>query len=189
MTLSAAAAAPSNAISTYSWELADGNRPNGMTISTSYAAPGVYPVVLKVTDAEGLSTQVVQTITVAKPVSAELRLSRIVKANGTVAAEAVIPNSITDEAGRRLGDPVVFGSWSGAVSGDAMKDGLPRSGIRLVSPATKSPGACFTFTVTRIDAHDPGVTAPAADATPKQRQTYVPTNPLTASTCTQQAAR
>lgn len=182
-----------NAVSTpgalYSWDLANGSTSNGSSASTSYGAPGVYPVVLKVTAADGLSSQAIQNITVAKELSAQLSVTRVTLPDGSVQAQAIIPNAIKDNTGTAPGDPVVYGTWSGAVNGDAARGGLTKSGIKLVSPATSNRSACITFTVNRVEGFDPAAPAPDGDAAARQRQVYLPRAPLTASTCPQQAAR
>lgn len=185
--LSAASIAPADAL--YSWDLANGSTPTGASVSATYTAPGIYPVVLKVSSPNGLSSQVAQNITVAKEVSAQVSITRVVNPDRTVRAEAVIPNSILDGAGNRLLDPVVYGSWSGAVSGDAARGGMVKSGIKLASPTTSRLSDCITFTLTRVEAYDPTVSAPVNDATSSSRQVYLPKRSISATACPQQAAR
>jgi len=58
---------PDGSISSYSWDLGDGNTSTSASLSHAYASAGSYTVILTVTDNEGATGFVSQTVTVTDP--------------------------------------------------------------------------------------------------------------------------
>ena len=56
-------------VSAYAWDFGDGNSGSGEIVSHSYAADGVYLIRLTVTDNEGASSSLEQTVTIGAPVA------------------------------------------------------------------------------------------------------------------------
>lgn len=185
----AAGSTSATPITSYAWDLGNGSRSSTRTASTTYTATGTFPVTLKVTNAAGLTNQVVQKITVGKEAIATLSVAKGVNADGTMYAVASIGPYPLDAVTRYSLRPVVYGVWSGGLTGEARGDGWKRSGMKIGSPTARNSSTCITFTVTKMEVPDPASTAPVTDANPKPILTYVPRTPLTASTCSQQVSR
>ncbi len=64
ITLDAGRSQAANAIVSYAWDLGDGNSANAVTINHTYNAPGVYNVILTITDDQGLEGRTNSQITV-----------------------------------------------------------------------------------------------------------------------------
>ncbi len=62
---------------TYSWDFSDGNTGTGMTLKHTYQQPGVFPVVLRVNDGQGLSNSIQQNIIRVQVNSAPLALAEV----------------------------------------------------------------------------------------------------------------
>lgn len=184
----AATSSSSTPITSYAWDLGNGNRASNRTASATYATPGTYPVILKVGNAAGLSNQTLQNVTAAKEIFASVTVSKIVNPDGTVSATANVPRGVRDASGNRL-FPVVYGTWSGAVTGDVSSSGWRTSGLNLGSQPTRNTTGCINFTVTRMESSDPTTAVTVNGKTTMKWMTYMTRQPLTASTCSQQATR
>lgn len=172
----------SGAITSYSWKLGNGATGTSRAQSATYTQPGVYTAEFKVTDSAGFSGATSKQVVVGKLfTAATLTIARSTLPDGSYGA-AVNANAFSDASGRRLVPTALYGRWSGAVQGDAKGSGFTRSGSNFASPATRDAGACFTFTLTRIDAVDP--------STPGQAPvSWFTQAPRMVTSCPQQASR
>ncbi len=57
---------PDGSISSYGWDLGDGNQATGPTPSHTFASAGTYPVTLTVTDNQGASSSITHSVTVTR---------------------------------------------------------------------------------------------------------------------------
>jgi subtilisin family serine protease len=78
----ASASSDDNGIVSYTWTFGDGTTGNGVSTSRTYGAAGSYAVVLTVTDAQGLSSVMAQSVTVTSPPAAIIALSASVTRKG-----------------------------------------------------------------------------------------------------------
>ena len=62
---------------TYSWDFGDGSTGTGMKLKHTFRLPGVYPVLLRVNDGQGLSNSIQQTIIRVQVNSAPLALAEV----------------------------------------------------------------------------------------------------------------
>ncbi|MDF4222870.1 PKD domain-containing protein [Maribacter sp. M208] len=67
VTFDASGSSDDNAITSYVWNYSDGTTGNGKTTTHTFSTPGIYEVILTVTDEEGLTATTNLTITVTAP--------------------------------------------------------------------------------------------------------------------------
>lgn len=185
---SAAGSSPAGAITGYRWDLGNGAKASTATTSTSYTTPGRYTAQLMVAS-NGFTSGTVTEIVVARPFTATVAVTRYARTDGSFNAVATV-SAVRDSAGRMLLPSPLSVRWSGAVQATDAKSGNPRSGLSFVSPATRDASACFTFTLATVTAMNPDpAQPPASNANPRVADLYLPSAPISATACPQQASR
>lgn len=137
-------------ITTYNWDFGDETTGTDITPTHIYAAAGTYIVALAVTDNGGAAdTDTVQvTINSAGPSLhvQHIDMSARERRNRWKATAQVI---IVDSSDTPIKEAVVYGTWSGDVSGSVSKTTNRRGKVKITSDRV-SGGGTFTFTVTDV---------------------------------------
>jgi len=103
----ASASSSGTPIISYAWDFGDGATGSGINPSHTYTSAGFYPVRLTVSDAEGLSTSALKTVTVTQPVGT---LTANIAASTTTGQ---VPQSIAFDASASVSgaSPIVAYGW------------------------------------------------------------------------------
>jgi PKD repeat protein len=188
---------PDESIASYAWQFGDGASSTSSSPAHTYAAAGVYPVTLTVTDTQGQTAQITQTVTIVDrpPIPSIVYLPRAPTAGsatefdggGTYAPDAIVASYVWS-----------FGDGQVAVGvGPDHTFALP--GTYTVSlTATDASGATGTTTDQIVVGPAPAVptpvpTVPTVTPTPTPTATPTPTpvalTPTPAPTAASSAAR
>lgn len=179
-------AATSTAITGYAWDFGNGYTASQPTATTRFDRAGRYTIQLKVTGAARFSNATALEIVVGKTFTANIAMVRNINPDGTVSVTART-SGYTDSDGRSFMANAIYGSWSGATSGNVTGTGQTKSGANFTSAPVRNSNACFTFTVTKVNYMDPGSAAGEQKST---YSVYYPAGVLSATSCPpQQASR
>jgi serine protease len=143
---------PDGTIVRYDWLFGDGNSWLGVTPSHTYAGVGTYTVVLTVTDDDGATDTDTQSVTVSEPGATmhvgDLDGSKSVKGKSGN-WQVLVTVTIHDQNCNPVADATVFGSWSGAKSGD-VSGTTGADGTVSFNTGSMNGGSSVTFTVTDV---------------------------------------
>ena len=156
VTFDPAASSDDRQIVSYRWDFGNGEvrtEPTAASVSKTFGTPGIYGVILQVTDDAGLIATASRTITVTAPPPAvgphvsgiEVKLAR--GARGRVKGRATV--AVVDGSGRPAAGATVIAQWLDPVRG--VSSGRTRSTgkVDLTSPSTADTG-CLRLNVVAI---------------------------------------
>lgn len=124
---------PGGSVSSWLWDFGDGQTGTGLTATHAYATVGSHVVTLTVTDNEGASNAVSETVTTTKPPA------------GSVLAKDSFARTLT----QGLGTADVGGNW--AVSGSASRYSVSDLVGRWIMPAPGNAPAAYLNSVLAVD--------------------------------------
>jgi PKD repeat protein len=169
---SAGSTDPDGSIVGWEWNFGDGSAPaSGASANHTYANPGSYTAVLKLTDNSGLTASKSVAITANAPVVVlpmrivDIAMSLVINGGRNARASAAV--SVRDGNGQPVAGATVSGTWGGIVSGSASVVAGSNGVATLLSPSTKKTGT-FQFTVTGVTlsgyAYQPNLNTETSDA-------------------------
>jgi len=139
---------PDGDVLEHTWDFGDGNNATGVTPTHAFTSPGIYHVVVTVTDSHDASSTDTCIVTVTPVLFISQIDMSLLKYWFYISGQTVV--TITDQNGQPVSNAVVTGHWSG-LTNDTDSPATNSSGkATCMSDYRWSTPGTFTFTVDNV---------------------------------------